>query len=83
MGLGYFPTSLFEIGKIMHAAQLANAHDFIMRLTDCYNTVIAGDGGHLSGGQRQLLAIARLAVAGHLAALALSSGLAICRADYT
>ncbi|WP_313182695.1 ABC transporter ATP-binding protein [Lacrimispora sp.] len=49
--------------EIMHAAQLANAHDFIMRLPDGYNTVIAGDGGHLSGGQRQLLAIARAAVA--------------------
>ncbi len=49
--------------EIIHAAQLANAHDFIMRLPDGYNTVISGDGGHLSGGQRQLLAIARAAVA--------------------
>lgn len=49
--------------EIERAAQLANAHDFIMRLPDGYNTVISGDGGNLSGGQRQLLAIARAAVA--------------------
>lgn len=49
--------------EIEAAARLANAHDFIQRLPDGYNTVISGDGGHLSGGQRQLLAIARAAVA--------------------
>ncbi len=45
------------------AAKLASAHSFIMRLKDGYNTVITGDGGNLSQGQRQLLAIARAAVA--------------------
>ena len=49
--------------EILHAAQLANAHDFILRLPEGYNTVISSDSGHLSGGQRQLLAIARAAVA--------------------
>lgn len=45
------------------AARLANAHSFITRLPDGYNTVITGDGSNLSQGQRQLLAIARAAVA--------------------
>lgn len=45
------------------AAKLASAHSFIRRLPDGYNTVITGDGGNLSQGQRQLLAIARCAVA--------------------
>lgn len=45
------------------AAKLANAHSFIVRLPDGYNTMITGDGGNLSQGQRQLLAIARAAVA--------------------
>ena len=45
------------------AAKLANAHDFIMRLPDGYNTMVSGDGGRLSQGQRQLLSIARAAVA--------------------
>ena len=45
------------------AAKLASAHSFIMRLPEGYNTVITGDGGNLSQGQRQLLAIARAAVA--------------------
>lgn len=45
------------------AAKLANAHDFIMRLPDGYNTSVSGDGGQLSQGQRQLLSIARAAVA--------------------
>ena len=44
------------------AAKLANAHDFITRLPDGYNTVLTPDGS-LSQGQRQLLAIARAAVA--------------------
>lgn len=48
---------------IRHAAELSGAHDFIMRLPEGYDTVISGDGGNLSGGQRQLLAIARAAVA--------------------
>ncbi len=45
------------------AAKLANADSFIDRLPDGYNTMLTGDGGNLSQGQRQLLAIARAAVA--------------------
>lgn len=45
------------------AAKLANAHDFISRLPDGYNTMISGDGGQLSQGQCQLISIARAAVA--------------------
>ena len=45
------------------AAKLANAHDFITRLPDGYNTLLAGDGSGLSQGQRQLISIARAAVA--------------------
>lgn len=49
--------------EIIAAAKLANAHDFISRLPEGYNTVIDGDGGSLSQGQRQLISIARAAVA--------------------
>lgn len=45
------------------AARLANADGFIRRLPDGYNTMLTGDGANLSQGQRQLLAIARAAVA--------------------
>ena len=45
------------------AAKLANADDFIRRLPDGYQTMLTGDGANLSQGQRQLLAIARAAVA--------------------
>ncbi len=45
------------------AAKLANADSFIRRLPDGYQTMLSGDGGNLSQGQRQLLAIARAAVA--------------------
>ena len=45
------------------AAKLANADGFIRRLPDGYQTVLTGDGSNLSQGQRQLLAIARAAVA--------------------
>ena len=45
------------------AAKLANADGFIQRLPDGYNTMLTGDGANLSQGQRQLLAIARAAVA--------------------
>ena len=45
------------------AAKLANAHDFIMRLPEGYQTELTGNGARLSQGQRQLLSIARVAVA--------------------
>ncbi|MCH5315414.1 MAG: ABC transporter ATP-binding protein [Eubacterium sp.] len=50
--------------ECIEAAKLASAHSFIRRLPEGYNTEITGDGGNLSQGQRQLLAIARAAVAG-------------------
>lgn len=49
--------------EIEAAAQLANAHSFIQHLPEGYETVITGDGEGLSQGQRQLLAIARAAIA--------------------
>lgn len=49
--------------EVIAAAKLANADSFIRRLPDGYNTVIKSDGGNLSQGQRQMLAIARAAVA--------------------
>ena len=49
--------------EIVEAAKLSNAHSFIKRLPDGYNTKLSGDGSNLSQGQRQLLAIARAAVA--------------------
>lgn len=49
--------------ECIEAAKLANAHGFIKRLPDGYHTKLTGDGGNLSQGQRQLLAIARAAVA--------------------
>ncbi len=49
--------------EIIEAAKLANAHDFISRLPQGYDTMIEGDGGNLSQGQRQLLSIARAAIA--------------------
>ena len=45
------------------AAKLANAHDFITRLPEGYNTVLTSNGSNLSQGQRQLISIARAAVA--------------------
>ena len=49
--------------ECISAAKLANAHDFITRLPNGYNTMLTADGGNLSQGQRQLLSIARAAVA--------------------
>ncbi len=48
---------------IVKAAKIANAHSFIENLPDGYNTMLTGDGANLSQGQRQLLSIARAAVA--------------------
>ena len=47
----------------IRAAQMVGAHDFIRRLANGYQTMLQGDGGNLSQGERQLLAIARAAVA--------------------
>ena len=49
--------------EVYNAAKIANAHDFITRLPDGYDTVLSNDGANLSQGQRQLLSIARAAVA--------------------
>ncbi len=49
--------------EVIAAAKLANAHGFIRQLPDGYDTVLTGDGANLSQGQRQLLAIARAAIA--------------------
>ena len=51
------------LDDIIEAAKLANAHDFISKLPDGYNTMIDGNGGRLSQGQKQLLSIARAALA--------------------
>ena len=47
---------------VVEAAKLANAHDFIMRLPNKYNTYIKGNGESLSQGQKQLISIARAAI---------------------
>ncbi len=49
--------------ECIHAAKLANAHDFITRLPQGYQTELTGNGANLSQGQRQLISIARAAVA--------------------
>ena len=49
--------------EVIAAAKIANAHGFISHLPDGYNTMLTQDGASLSQGQRQLLAIARAAVA--------------------
>ena len=49
--------------EIQKAARIANADSFIRRLPQGYNTMVTGDGGNLSQGQRQLLAIAQTAIA--------------------
>ena len=49
--------------EVYAAAKLANAHSFIKRLPNGYDTVLTGNGSNLSGGQRQLISIARAAIA--------------------
>ena len=49
--------------EVYEAAKIANAYDFITRLPEGFNTMLTGDGSNLSQGQRQLLSIARAAVA--------------------
>ncbi|MDE7385476.1 MAG: ABC transporter ATP-binding protein/permease, partial [Anaeroplasmataceae bacterium] len=49
--------------EVYEAAKIANAYDFITRLPEGFNTMLTGDGANLSQGQRQLLSIARAAVA--------------------
>ncbi|BDH60187.1 putative ABC transporter ATP-binding protein YfiC [Lysinibacillus sp. PLM2] len=49
--------------EIIEACKKANAHDFILKLPDGYNTVLAADGSEISQGQKQLLSIARAFVA--------------------
>ena len=49
--------------EVKEAAKLANAHYFIKNLPQVYDTILTGDGGNLSQGERQLLSIARAAVA--------------------
>ena len=49
--------------EVVAAAKLANADEFISKLPDGYNTMLTGNGASLSQGQRQLLAIARAAIA--------------------
>ena len=49
--------------EVYEAAKIANAYDFIMRLPQGFNTLLSGDGANLSQGQRQLISIARAAIA--------------------
>ncbi len=49
--------------EVIAAAKLANAHNFIKKLPNGYDTMVSSDGGNLSQGQRQLISIARAAVA--------------------
>ena len=49
--------------EVYEAAKIANAYDFITRLPEGFNTMLSGDGSNLSQGQRQLLSIARAAIA--------------------
>ena len=52
-----------SVARCIAAAKLSNAHSFIERLPDGYNTMLTANGSNLSQGQRQLISIARAAVA--------------------
>jgi len=54
-----YPKSHAQLEEVIHAARLANAHEFIMSFPDGYDTQVGERGGRLSGGERQRLAIAR------------------------
>ena len=52
-----------QMKKLLQAAKEANAHEFIMKLPNGYDTILTADGGEISQGQKQLLSIARALVA--------------------
>ena len=61
--VGVIVSRMTQDKEVIAAAKLANADTFIHQLPDSYNTLLTGDGANLSQGQRQLLAIARAAIA--------------------
>ena len=52
-----------QMKKLYYAAKEANAHEFIMKLPNGYDTILTADGGEISQGQKQLLSIARALIA--------------------
>lgn len=51
-----------SVEEVIHAADIANAHEFILKLPDAYDTVLGERGSGLSGGERQRLSIARAVI---------------------